>query len=367
MIESKWLVTADWHFTNKNSKFRFNSEGVSDLLIAQYQFVEELAELLDRGDYDGLIMAGDGTDYATLDPVTATYLYKAIGRLIGTGKHILLLEGNHCILDGAAVHTVVGAISPLTSGKCYCVTSSELIEIEELGLRLWCEPYRSDYKEIEGRVNSINSSLDALWHNALVFHFPTTNAVLDNGVNSENGVNLSKEITDAFTVCLGGDFHRPQTLVGNEKAHYVGAPFDLKFNQEGHRGAVSVHFKSDGSYSMERIDNKLNFRIVTMPSREAVELIQSGQDLSRFIVKVSDVPEEDERDIIEAARSGFYSLSVPSVRKFKKKKADSISSIESFSKDRDLSVFAVSIGAAEASEDVKNRALEIIKKCIGEL
>lgn len=371
MISSRWLVTADWHFTNKNSKFRYDKNGVSDLLNAQYEFGRWLANRLMDDDIDGLLMLGDATDYATLDPITATLFYKTVDMLVKTGKHVIFLEGNHCIVDDASLFTVIGAINPMVSSrKVHCIIEPRSLGVIEHGVRFFCRPYESDYKALEKSIekdNELAATKDLIeWHNVLLFHFPTVNAVLDNGVQSMNGVNLSQEITDNFTVCLGGDFHKPQQLVNNDNAYYVGAPFDLKMNQKGERGVGVLDLKEDGSYELSSIPNPFNYPMQSMEPEALVELIESGQDLSRCIVKVNDAPTDGDRLLIEAARDRFYSLSVPNLKKHKKEKSEQVSVIQTFSKSRDVDIIKSQLDQTEAPLVVRQKAIDIFQKLVEE-
>ena len=368
MKKSKWIVTADWHFSNKNSKFRYNKEGVSDLLLAQRNFVKMLADELAKGEYSGIIVAGDVTDYATLDPVTATYFFDSISALIDTGKKVIILEGNHCISDNASVHTVVGSIRPFVDDKkCWCIINSAKIEMEDEQVSFWCFPYKPDYKAVEEEISMANQAMDSSFHNVMLFHFPTVNAVLDNGVDSKGGVNLSSDITSNFTVCLGGDFHKPQQLVNNDNAYYVGAPFDLKINQVGHRGVAVLDLNEDGSYSLSRLDNPFNYIIKGISSEETVSLIESGQDLSQCIVRVLDAPADEDRLKIEKVRSQFYSISVPSLRKIKKEKTEAPRVTEVFSKSRDIDVIKARVDLTASTLEVKQKAIEIFHKLVEEV
>ena len=356
---SKWLVTADLHLTNRHSKFRLNKDGVSDLLSAQQQMVEWIAQMLEQEDYDGFILAGDVTDYPTMDPITLTVFNACMKRLFKTSKKIIILEGNHCVSDQGNIYTVVGAAKELTMcDNAYMVTQTEVIEFEDI--TFYCCPFLADIEQIESTIAKWNATAKRKNNDVLLFHFPTINAVLDNGLPSKKGVNLSQDITSNFTVCLGGDFHKPQQLVNTEHAYYVGAPFDLKFGQEGPRVLNSITIEN-GGYKIEQISNPFNFPMIYIDEQDMESLL--SQDMSRTIAKLKDSPSSEvARTDLEKFRKRFYSLHLPPVSKVQMEKPKTANVMAGFGRSRDRDIIGVQLDSIGIDNELKTVAMNIFQK-----
>jgi DNA repair exonuclease SbcCD nuclease subunit len=356
---SKWLVTADLHLTNRHSKFRLNKDGVSDLLAAQQQMINWIAELLETQDYDGFVLAGDVTDYPTMDPITLTIFNACMKRLFKTGKKIIILEGNHCVSDQGNIYTVVGAAKELSMCEnSYMITQTEVLHFDDI--TFYCCPFLADTEQIENTIANWNVSANRKNNDVLLFHFPTINAVLDNGLPSKKGVNLSKEIVDNFTVCLGGDFHRPQQLVNTDNAYYVGAPFDLKFGQEGPRVLNSITVEN-GSYKIEQIPNPFNFPMLYLDEQDMESLL--SEDMSRTIAKMKDSPSsEGARADLEKSRKRFYSLHLPPVSKVQREKPKTANVLSGFGRSRDKDIIGAQLDNIGIDNELKTVAMNIFQK-----
>jgi DNA repair exonuclease SbcCD nuclease subunit len=356
---SKWLVTADLHITNRHSKFRLNKDGVSDLLVAQQQMVDWIAQMLETEDYDGFILAGDVTDYPTMDPITLTVFNSCMKRLFKTGKKIIILEGNHCISDQGNVYTVVGAAKEIAMcDNSYMVTQTEVIKFDDI--TFYCCPFIADIEQIENTISRWNATADRSNNDVLLFHFPTVNAVLDNGLPSKKGVNLSREIVSNFTVCLGGDFHKPQQLVNTDNAYYVGAPFDLKFGQEGPRVVNSITIEN-GSYTIEQIPNPFNFPMTYID--EADIRSAESNDMSRTIAKMKDSPSSEiVRSEIDKFRKKFYSLHLPPISKIQRERPKTASVMTGFGRSRDKDIIGAQLDSIGIDNELKTVAMGIFQK-----
>ena len=268
---------------------------------------------------DGILFLGDWTDYATLDPITATYSNRMIETLKDTGLTVLFLEGNHCLEDEESNFTVLGAAKEFEHdySDVSFVFKKEEVDFREvvddpikyplgphgaLTAVFHCFPYKSDYDALEEEIAEANEKLDDKLINIMLFHFPTVNALLDNGLQSMGGVNLSEEITDNFDVVIGGDFHKPQTLINNPNAFYVGAPFDLKFNQQGPRKVSIITIDDRGKYRVKDFPNPYNYQIISRTREELFDMDFSNA--ARTILKVKDYLSPEEKEEIKSV--GFY-------------------------------------------------------------
>jgi DNA repair exonuclease SbcCD nuclease subunit len=309
----KLAVFSDLHLTNQNSKFRVNLNGVSDLLVAQLCFVDWMIKDAAHRGCEALLFLGDITDRATLDPITQTYFNRCINKLVSESKmdHVILLEGNHCTSDQLNRYSVLGATRELVE-DAHIVTKPECIALKDkYGSSLFFHviPYGPDYTKIEKEIAELNEVLDPEGCHILLFHFPCSNAQLDNGVPSPKGVHLTEDMVSNFTLCLGGDFHRSQWLSGNSKAYYVGAPFNLKFNEQTDepRGYAIVDVDDSGFLVSRSEPNPYNYEMLSVPAEEADRYVGHFPDPSRVILQVKG---RLELDLLEALQNeGFYRFS----------------------------------------------------------
>jgi len=352
-------VFTDYHLNNSNSKFRLNQDGVSDLMVAQEKFVDFFVD--NTKDCDVLIFLGDYTDRSTLDPITQTFCNRTVRRILESKKPTILLEGNHCISDKEGVYTVLSAIGELSNfDNVNFVVGDEVIEIGQT--RFYCVPYRSDYPSIEEKISKLNSGLDIKYVNVLLFHLPTVNALLDNGVKSKRGVNLSKDITSNFNICLGGDFHTPQQLVGNSDAYYVGAPFSMKAGDIYERGFWKVDIDFDG-YTIEKFQNPYNYNIANMSSEQFLDYMNSEDSLlSRSIIKIDSEPSEELLELVSKHRNKFYSLNV--CKKYVPTERVNVSAVEVFSHNKDLEVIGRELERLTNDKEIYTNAISFFQKIV---
>ena len=307
----KLLCFSDLHLTNRNPKFKLTN-GVSDLLLRQEKFVDWVIDKYHEEDYDFLLFLGDWTDYPTLDPVVQTFSARLLSRIMEETRAILI-EGNHCISDTKGAYTVLGAFQPFFSNcekgtSPSIVTTIDTVTNESFNIKFHCFPYSSDFPALEEKIAETNENLDTDIYNIMLFHFPTTNAVLDNQLQSKKGVALLDEIICNFDIVIGGDFHRPQQLIGAENAFYVGSPFDFNYGDHvEERGAMSVEFDDEGDIIVDLIDNPFRPKIMKITVDEALKLTKQELENNVYRVVGEDVDAET-RLKLQEMREGAYRL-----------------------------------------------------------
>jgi DNA repair exonuclease SbcCD nuclease subunit len=318
----KLLAFADLHISNRNSTFLFTGK-VSDLLIAQEKYVEHVANLARLHEVDAILFLGDWTDYPTMDTVTLTYNNRLIKLLSDEGIPVIFIEGNHCIEDVELQYTVISATAEMSDPQSpvYFIHQPETVAmvLKETEVQFHCFPFKSDYKTLESEIAEKNSTIandDKTCH-VMLFHFPSVNAILDNGVNSIRGVNVAQEYISNFAVVLGGDFHKPQQLINTDRAYYVGAPFDLKHGEHLEtRGTSLVNLifeKGVWKHEVELIANPYLIPIEKLSAEEF--LSKSDEELSSGVYRVVGEIDDKTSLLIKAKRKTAYRLDVAKTKK----------------------------------------------------
>lgn len=363
MSDINILAFSDTHLTNTNSKFRKNTDGVSDLLISQYEFFKWVADELRTGDYDAWAFLGDLPDKNIFDAVTLTYINKSLKALFDTGVPGWLLGGNHAVSDKKNSFTVMGAVEDLINQDHIHFFHNTGLDDSLDGVAMYFQPYISDYKQIERNIRSWNEMIeDDSGYHVLLGHFPTVNAMLDNGFPSESGVDLTQEMIDNFDICLLGDFHKPQKITNTSNAYYVGAPFDLKYGQEGERQVTKLVLTESG-YKLYKLDNPYNYQMLKLSPEEFLKLDEEALD--RAIVKLTSAPTSKQRVKIESLKGKVYSLYIPKIKidKRKKKDLDDYHVIEPFSSADDVKSIKEEIDKRkDLEEDIKKKSIEIFEE-----
>jgi DNA repair exonuclease SbcCD nuclease subunit len=288
--DKSWLVFADLHLTNSNSNFKIGESGVSDLLEAQKKFVQDVCKTYQNGDYEGILFLGDWTDDSTLDPVVQSYSNECLSMINNCDGDHIAITGNHTVYDKENVFTVLGAAEGVFDNIDFV---NHPRQITHGDVRFHCLPYNSNYQKVEEKIGEMSHNLDEDKFNVLLFHFPVKGAELDNGYESQDGLDFVKSDWVKFDLALGGDFHRKQNIA--EDAYYVGAPFDLKFGEHQKRGVRELDIGNQ-DYSLGLKKNPYQYNLITINSQD--ELDKVGP---RDVIRVKGNFDETEKSDIKSA------------------------------------------------------------------
>ena len=346
------VAFADLHLTNSNPKFK-TTNGVSDLLSAQSAYLQHVKKVAEERDADAIVFLGDYTDDETLDPVVQTFANHGVDVLTDFDGSVILIEGNHCVSDSKNEYTVLGAADRLCrKDNVEFVLLNDSIRVGDTVFH--CFPYMSDYRLLEQLISETNDGVNTDLVNVMLFHFPTKNAMLDNGLKSSGGVELSDEIISNFDLCLGGDFHKPQQVT--DDCYYVGAPFDFKFGEHLRRHTTVVDIDKDG-YSIEKVENPFQYDILKVDVEEFLE--RDWQRADKTIVKVVGKPTAEQISKVDEKKKEFYRL----MTCFDEKEGDgeeelSVDIVEE-NGAKDLDLIRSQMIKRGVDEDVLDRAVEI--------
>lgn len=284
---------SDLHLQNDNKHYKKRPDGKSDLLDAAEQFLDVIA----REQFDIVIFGGDLTDEETLNPYVLSATNKAILGPISksTGAYILL-EGNHCIVDGQNKYSVLNSYQSAVSENTHLVVDAPedlALDIEGKIVYIRAVPYQGDYKAMREQIIR-PLEMPHADVNILIYHAATANALMDNGLPATSGITFEPEDLDQYHIAFAGDFHRPQSFkVGDTEVHYIGAPFALTRGQRF----------------------PLIYREMTIDENNEICIIDHVNELSRSIIDV----EYDNLDSLDRLESSsiVYVNNVPATERSK--------------------------------------------------
>lgn len=302
----RYLVTSDLHLTNKNSKFRIGENGVSDLLDAQHEFMSWLVDShLKTSNCEKFLFLGDYTDSEILDPITLNYATKIMADVTNACSGSIWLEGNHCIDDKGMVNTVMSGLQKLNVPEWHQVITKPTIYTDGY-VKFYCVPYNDNYKEAQEVICKYNDELLDEFTNILLFHFPTTNALLDNSFPASRGLSLTDKEVGNFDLVLGGDYHKRQKLLNSSNAYYAGAPFMFTFNEDSNKGFMILDIEGK-TIKIEEGHNPFLYEMVKTTQEEFLDLELDNKE--RAIIQVEGCDEESFKRFSEM-RASYYKLSL---------------------------------------------------------
>jgi DNA repair protein SbcD/Mre11 len=253
------LHTADWHLGR-------TLEG-RNRLDEQAQFLDELAEMVEKEKIDVVLMAGDAFDTVNPPAAAEQLFYESISRLSNKGKRpVVVISGNHDSPDRLAAATPLATEQNITLlglpttniQSIHIPATGELLEVAALPY-----PSESRLKELlsdENNELTIRNSYDQRIQGifqAMSEQF-TPNAVHvamshiyvagGSSTDSERPIEVGGAYTVAATslpeaaqyVALG-HLHRPQNIKrANTIARYSGSPLAYSFSESGYTKSVTI-------------------------------------------------------------------------------------------------------------------------------
>jgi DNA repair exonuclease SbcCD nuclease subunit len=299
---------SDLHLQNDNKHYKRSADGKSDLLSAS----EELIDVIASKQFDIVIFAGDLTDEENLDPYVLKATNKAIlGSIAKSTPVYILLEGNHCIVDGQNKYSVLSGYKDIVPENVHLIVDqTEDIAVEVKGKTVYIRsvPYLGDYDLMR---NEIIKPLEMSYAdvNILVYHAATTNALMDNGLPAVSGLTFQEDDLDQYHIAFAGDFHRPQNFsVGQTDVHYIGAPFALTRGQRFNLQYRELTVDQNNNLSIVDHANTLARAIVDVDYEDLSELDNLDNN---SIVYINNVPASERRNIDSLIDSyNFYSCKI---------------------------------------------------------
>lgn len=349
----RFLITSDLHLSNSKSKFKISNNGVSDLLRRQSAFMDHIvSKHLKTGDCEGFLFLGDYTDTEILDPPTLYYAAKIFNEVNEAAKESIWLEGNHCIDDRGLRFTVMMSLAN-KAGEHNNVVYGGFVRKQIKDVVFHCWSFIDDYEFVQNHIYQLNKDIlkEPDLKHILLFHFPTSNAMLDNGMPSSRGLLLDKETCGNFDWVLGGDYHTPQQLKGTDNAFYIGAPFAFNFGECEERGYAIL---DTDKKRLERYQNPFAWSMkITDPHKGLPE-----PDLNTIVRVDSCDPESYEE--FKKQEDDFYLMTLK--RKKQKLSTEEKTRIRKSARVNDDMLDLIKLIDVESREGVKRLMLEMLKE-----
>jgi DNA repair exonuclease SbcCD nuclease subunit len=357
----KILCFSDLHISNRNPKYKL-TDGISDLLLRQDLFIEQICEYTIENKIDDIIFLGDWTDYPNLDPITLYYSNKMITKLAETKAQIFLLEGNHCLSFKSNNFSVLDASSQAFEQENIHFINQPLVHKRDDGLSYYFVPYNSNKEKMIEDIKEMNVAAKKDLTNVCFFHFPTMNALYDSGLKSTSGIELRQEYISNFDITLGGDFHKAQKLIGTKNAHYVGAPFCLTYSDDNlNRGFMEY---CPDNKKQKHIQNKHLIEIHKMDNKQILDSLT--EDCSNMIIKLTEEITLEQKLNIENSKLAktAYKIDYSFIKKDSKEDEKKVDSMEVMSKHNDVEYVESYLKKNKSNnvEDILNIFIEVKSK-----
>jgi DNA repair exonuclease SbcCD ATPase subunit len=207
--------------------------------MKQLEMLREIARL--AGD-DPIVIAGDLTDKAKIDPIT---LVGMIETMRESGDwHVL--PGNHDANSLTGGRFNVEIFKHLGERFHYLDGPWDVAD----SWRIWCLPFAS-IEENASTIERWRSSLDSSKHHALLMHNAIVGCKVDGAWRATSGLQANKTCA-GFSKVWSGHFHSHQRF--GRCGMYFGAPMQHRFSDEGEdRGVWRLSLMADGTCKEEFI------------------------------------------------------------------------------------------------------------------
>lgn len=287
MASFRLIATGDVHISNELPHASTSREGRTDRLDDQMAMLAEIVEIAAG---DPILVAGDLTDKANVDPVAWPEMLKAMSR--GTWW---IMAGNHdaAALDGGRF---------VTEAFRYLGKNTRYLEegpIDVGSWRFWIVPFAS----LEENAATIaKMQIEAKGpRNALLLHNSVLSCKVEGSWIADKGLD-PLAITDVFDRVWAGHFHTSQTFGrvknGSQIGRYFGAPMQHRFSDEGdRRGVWEIVLHDDGRIVERLIELKSTPRFWTIDIEDEPSEARSG-DYVRIEVKCTSAEWHGQKDRI---------------------------------------------------------------------
>lgn len=238
----------------------------------QRYILEQILDILEREQVDGVFIAGDIYDKAVPSAESVTLFDDFLVKLTQQKRQVYVISGNHDsperiafasrLLNLAGVH-----LSPVYGGPILPIQTEDEYGKLDIYLLPFIKPvhvrYRYPDAEIINYTDAIDfvikhMDLDLSRRNILLAHQLVTGASRSDSEDiSVGGLdNVDAEVFEPFDYVALGHIHGPQNI-GGEKVRYCGTPLKYSFSEAGHVKSVSiVELREKGDLSIRQVPLK---------------------------------------------------------------------------------------------------------------
>ncbi len=241
----------------------------TSLIEDQQYILQQILEIIDSEQPDGVLIAGDIYDKAVMPVEAVTLFDDFLNALHKRSLRVYIISGNHDSADRLAFGSQILSmgnihIAPPFTGT---VVSADL-EDEYGPLHIYMLPFvkRSLVKslfpdeKIENTSDALRSviekiNLNTAERNIMIAHqFLTGSKISDSEEHSVGGAdNVDASVFDDFDYAALGHLHGPQP-VGREAVRYCGTPLKYSFSEALHEKSVTVvEMKEKGNVSIRTV------------------------------------------------------------------------------------------------------------------
>lgn len=239
------------------------------MLKDQSYILDQILQILDREEPDGVILAGDIYDKSIPSIEAVTLLDDFLFQMSQRHLHVFVISGNHDsperiafgsrLIDGCGIHLAPayhGTVTPITLQDTYG-------EVEVFMLPFLKPVYVRQFypdEEIQSYTDAVRTAISHMpvcpeKRNILITHqFVTGASRCESEEISVGGSdNVDADVFAEFDYVALGHIHNPQN-VGMKTIRYCGTPLKYSFSEAGHTKSVTVlELKEKGTLEIRTI------------------------------------------------------------------------------------------------------------------
>lgn len=238
----------------------------TSLIEDQQYILQQILEIIDSEQPDGVLIAGDIYDKAVMPVEAVTLFDDFLNALHKRSLRVYIISGNHDSADRLAFGSQILSMGNIHIAPPFTGTVFSADLKDEYGsLHIYMLPFvkRSLVKslfpdeKIETTSDALRSviekiNLNTAERNIMIAHqFLTGSKISDSEEHSVGGAdNVDASVFDDFDYAALGHLHGPQP-VGREAVRYCGTPLKYSFSEALHEKSVTVvEMKEKGNVSI---------------------------------------------------------------------------------------------------------------------
>lgn len=229
--------------------------GDLSLLADQEAVLQQIADIADAEDADAVLIAGDVYQRATPQAEAMALFDQFVSRLVGAGRKVLLISGNHDSALRIAYFSQLIRKAGVYASETFDGALQKVTLTDRDGdVDLWLMPFLrpANVKKClpEEKIGSYqdaiaavirHTEIDPKRRNVLLCHqFVAGSEICESEEHAVGGLDaVDGKLFDAFDYVAMGHIHGPQKLL-RDTMRYAGSPLKYSFSEANHRKSVTV-------------------------------------------------------------------------------------------------------------------------------